>query len=129
MGLPRARRRAWLSLAVLGAATAPAGAQTSHAAGKVAITTTSEAARADFVKGRHLAENLRLEDSRQFFRSAIAKDPGFAMAHLSLANSSPTGTEFFEHLAGLSATGAGRFRQPGMVTKRAVHRIPRHKQG
>ncbi|HEX7337658.1 MAG TPA: tetratricopeptide repeat protein [Gemmatimonadales bacterium] len=91
-------RRAWLALAVLGAATAPAAAQTSHAAGKVAITTTSETARADFVKGRHLAENLRLEDSRQFFRSAIAKDPGFAMAHLSLANSSPTGTEFFEHL-------------------------------
>ena len=94
----RARRRAWLSLAVLGAATAPAAAQTSHAAGKVAITTTSEAARADFVKGRHLAENLRLEDSRQYFRSAIAKDSGFATAHLSLANSSPTGTEFFEHL-------------------------------
>jgi tetratricopeptide (TPR) repeat protein len=91
-------RRAWLALAVLGAAAAPAVAQTSHAAGKIAITTTSEAARADFVKGRQLAENLRLEDSRQYFRSAIGKDPGFAMAHLSLANSSPTGTEFFEHL-------------------------------
>ena len=94
----RVRRRAWLAFAVLGAAAAPAAAQTSHAAGKVAITTTSEAARADFVKGRHLAENLRLEDSRQYFRNAIAKDPDFAMAHLSLANSSPTGTEFFEHL-------------------------------
>jgi tetratricopeptide (TPR) repeat protein len=94
----RARRRAWLALVVLGAATAPAAAQTSHAAGKIAITTTSEAARADFVKGRTLAENLRLEDSRQHFRSAIGKDPDFAMAHLSLANSSPTGTEFFEHL-------------------------------
>jgi tetratricopeptide (TPR) repeat protein len=94
----RARRRAWLSLAVLGAVTVPAAAQTSHAAGKIAITTTSEAARADFIKGRTLAENLRLEDSRQYFRSAIAKDPTFAMAHLSLANSSPTGTEFFEHL-------------------------------
>jgi tetratricopeptide (TPR) repeat protein len=94
----RARRQAWLALAVLGAAAAPAAAQTSHAAGKIAITTTSEAARADFVKGRTLAENLRLEDSRQYFRSAIGKDPNFAMAHLSLANSSPTGTEFFEHL-------------------------------
>jgi tetratricopeptide (TPR) repeat protein len=91
-------RRAWLALAVLGASAAPAAAQTSHAAGKIDITTTSEAARADFLKGRHLAENLRLEDSRQYFRSAIAKDPGFAMAHLSLANSAPTGTEFFEHL-------------------------------
>ena len=94
----RARRRAWLALAVLGSATAPAAAQTSHAAGEIAITTTSEAARADFIKGRNLAENLRLEDSRQYFRSAIAKDPGFALAHLSLANSAPTGTEFFEHL-------------------------------
>ena len=88
----RARRRAWLALAVLVAATAPASAQTSHAAGKIAITTTSEAARADFVKGRNLAENLRLEDSRQYFRSAIAKDPDFALAHLNLATSSPTVT-------------------------------------
>jgi tetratricopeptide (TPR) repeat protein len=92
------RARAWLALAVLGMATGPAAAQTSHAAGKVAITTTSEAARTDFLKGRTLAENLRLEDSRQHFRSAIAKDPNFAIAHLNLANSSPTGTEFFEHL-------------------------------
>jgi tetratricopeptide (TPR) repeat protein len=94
----RARQRAWLALAVLGAAAAPAAAQTSHAAGKIAITTTSEAARADFIKGRTLAENLRLEDSRQYFRSAIGQDPNFAMAHLSLATSAPTGTEFFEHL-------------------------------
>ncbi|HEU4523381.1 MAG TPA: tetratricopeptide repeat protein [Gemmatimonadales bacterium] len=94
----RARRRVWLALALLGAAPSPAVAQTSHPSGKIAITTSSEAARADFVKGRHLAENLRLEDSRQHFRSAITKDPGFALAHLSLANSSPTGTEFFEHL-------------------------------
>jgi tetratricopeptide (TPR) repeat protein len=94
----RARRRPWLTLAVLGAAASSAAAQTSHAAGSIAITTTSEAARADFVKGRSLAENLRLEDSRQFFRSAIAKDPGFALAHLNLATSAPTGTEFFEHL-------------------------------
>jgi tetratricopeptide (TPR) repeat protein len=93
----RARRPVRLALAVLAAA-APAAAQTSHAAGKIAISTSSEAARADFVKGRHLAENLRLEDSRAFFRQAIAKDPNFALAHLNLATSSPTGTEFFEHL-------------------------------
>jgi tetratricopeptide (TPR) repeat protein len=95
----RARRPVRLALAVLAAAAAaPAAAQTSHAAGKIAISTSSEAARADFVKGRHLAENLRLEDSRAFFRQAIAKDPNFALAHLNLATSSPTGTEFFEHL-------------------------------
>jgi tetratricopeptide (TPR) repeat protein len=39
-----------------------------------------------------------LEDSREYFRRAIAKDPGFALAHLNLATSSPTGTEFQEHL-------------------------------
>jgi tetratricopeptide (TPR) repeat protein len=100
----RARRPAWLALALLAAGTVPAPAQTSHSpetsqsAGKIAISTTSEEARADFVKGRALAENLRLEDSRTFFRRAIEKDPDFALAHLSLANSAPTGTEFFDHL-------------------------------
>ena len=94
----RTRRPVGLALAVFAAATAPAAAQTSHAAGKIAISTTSEEARAEFLKGRQLAENLRLEDSRAHFRQAIAKDPDFAIAHLNLANSSPTGTEFFEHL-------------------------------
>ena len=94
----RARRRAWLALAVLAAASGHAAAQTALPSGKIAISTASEAARADFVRGRTLAENLRLEDSREHFRAALAKDPGFALAHLSLANSSPTGTEFFEHL-------------------------------
>jgi tetratricopeptide (TPR) repeat protein len=94
----RRGRSAWLALAALAAAAPPAASQTAHAAGKIAITTTSEEARADFVKGRTLAENLRLEDSREYFRRAIAKDPGFALAHLNLATSAPTGTEFFEHL-------------------------------
>ena len=99
----RARRPASLALAVLAAASGPAAAQTAHTAGKIAISTTSAEARADFLKGRRLAENLRLEDSREHFRRAIAKDPGFALAHLSLANSSPTGTEFFEHLGHATA--------------------------
>jgi tetratricopeptide (TPR) repeat protein len=94
----RPRRPVRLALAALAVAAAPAAAQTSHAAGKIAISTASTEARADFVKGRTLAENLRLEDSREYFRSAIAKDPDFAIAHLNLATSAPTGTEFFEHL-------------------------------
>ena len=94
----RAWRPATLALAVLAAAALPAAAQTSHAAGKIDISTSSAEARADFLKGRTLAENLRLEDSREYFRRAITKDPGFALAHLNLATSSPTGTEFFEHL-------------------------------
>lgn len=101
--LVRARRPASLALAVLAAAFGPAAAQTAHSAGKITISTSSEQARAEFVKGRSLAENLRLEDSREHFRRAIAADPGFALAHLSLANSSPTGTEFFEHLGHATA--------------------------
>ena len=94
----RARRPLWLTLAVLAAGAEVLAAQTAQPAGKIPISTASEAARADFVKGRMFAENLRLEDSRAFFRRAVRKDPGFALAHLSLANSAPTGKEFFEHL-------------------------------
>ena len=56
----RARRRVWLALALLGAAPSPAVAQTSHPTGKIAITTSSEAARADFVRNRGKPEPLAL---------------------------------------------------------------------
>ncbi len=108
----RVRRSAWVALAALVAAVSSAAGQSaqpagnaSHpednraqAAGKIPITTTSAEAKADYLKGRTLAENLRAHESREFMFRAIAKDPNFAMAHLNLANSAPTGTEFFEHL-------------------------------
>jgi tetratricopeptide (TPR) repeat protein len=94
----RARRLASLALAMLIASVPSAAAQTAHSAGKVPISTASAEARADFVKGRTLAENLRAHESREFLRSAVAKDPDFALAHLNLANSAPTPKEFFEHL-------------------------------
>jgi tetratricopeptide (TPR) repeat protein len=94
----RARRLSSLALAALIASAPSAAAQTAHSAGKVPISTASAEAKADFVKGRTLAENLRAHESREFLRSAIAKDPDFALAHLNLANSAPTPKEFFEHL-------------------------------
>jgi tetratricopeptide (TPR) repeat protein len=103
----RPRRLCSISLAALITSAVPAAAQSANpdaaptslaAAGKVPISTTSAEARADYIKGRTLAENLRVHDSREFMFRAISKDPNFAMAHLNLANSSPTGTEFFEHL-------------------------------
>jgi tetratricopeptide (TPR) repeat protein len=94
----RARRVSSLALAALIASAPSAAAQTAHSAGKVPISTASAEAKADFVKGRTLAENLRAHESREFMRGAIAKDPGFALAHLNLANSAPTPKEFFEHL-------------------------------
>jgi tetratricopeptide (TPR) repeat protein len=94
----RARRLSPLALAALIASAPSATAQTAHSAGKVPISTASAEAKADFVKGRTLAENLRIHDSREFMLRAIAKDPNFALAHLNLANSAPTAKEFFEHL-------------------------------
>lgn len=95
--IARARRLSSLALALIASAPSVA-AQTAHAAGKVAISTASAEAKADFVKGRTLAENLRIHDSREFMLRAVRNDPGFALAHLNLANSAPTAKEFFEHL-------------------------------
>jgi tetratricopeptide (TPR) repeat protein len=67
-------------------------------AGKVAITTKSTDARAEFLQGRDLSEKLLAQDSLQHFDKAIALDPDFATAELARANNSPTAKEFFEHL-------------------------------
>jgi tetratricopeptide (TPR) repeat protein len=66
--------------------------------GKIPITTSSAEARSEFLQGRDLFEKLRITDSADHFRKAIALDPNFAWAELALATSSPTGTEFFDHL-------------------------------
>jgi tetratricopeptide (TPR) repeat protein len=66
--------------------------------GKIAITTTSEEARKEFLAGRDLSEKLRITDSIQHYDKAIALDPNFALAHLNRANASPTAKEFFDHL-------------------------------
>jgi len=52
---------------------------------KIPITTTSEVARAAFLKGRDLSERLKAEEAIKHFEKAIALDPDFAMAHLNLA--------------------------------------------
>src|SRR5215470_17257515 len=57
--------------------------------GKIAITTSSEDARKEYLAGRDLQEKLRITDSIQHFDKAISMDPGFAMAELNRANTSP----------------------------------------
>ena len=74
------------------AAAAPADA------GKIPITTSSEAARQEYLQGRSLAERLLVTDSIAHFDKALALDPEFGLAQLARANSSPTGPEFFDHL-------------------------------
>ncbi|HZE26345.1 MAG TPA: tetratricopeptide repeat protein [Terriglobales bacterium] len=66
--------------------------------GKIPITTKSEEARKEFLRGRDLSERLLAQDSLQHFDKAITLDPDFASAELARANSSPTAKEFFEHL-------------------------------
>ena len=79
-------------------ATTPTTAETASNKGKIAVTTSSEEARKEFLAGRELAEKLRITDSIQHFDKAIALDPSFALAELNRANVSPIATEFFDHL-------------------------------
>src|SRR6185295_14073432 len=66
--------------------------------GKIAITTSSEEARKEYLAGRDLQEKLRITDSIQHFDKAISLDSNFALAELNRAAVSPTAKEFFEHL-------------------------------
>jgi tetratricopeptide (TPR) repeat protein len=66
--------------------------------GKIPITTSSADARAEFVRGREMVDNLSLTDSVEHFRKAVSLDPNFALAELQLSAAVPTGKEFFEHL-------------------------------
>lgn len=63
----------------------------------IPITTASEKARELYIKGRDLAENVRNQESIEYFEQALELDPNFAMAHLQLAFTSPSTRSFFEH--------------------------------
>ncbi len=79
------------------AATALVGA--ASAGDKIPITTSSEEARQLYLKGRDLTEKLRATDGRKLFEQAMAKDPGFALAQVGLANTAGTAKEFFDGVA------------------------------
>jgi tetratricopeptide (TPR) repeat protein len=66
--------------------------------GKVPITTTSQEARALFVRGRALSEMLKAHDGRALFEQAIAKDSTFAMGEYYLATTAPTAKELVVHM-------------------------------
>jgi tetratricopeptide (TPR) repeat protein len=73
---------------------------------KIPITTTSDEARDAFLKGRWLLDNLRITDAHQYFLKAVEADPGFAIAHLRVANTAPTNQEFFDALRRADETSA-----------------------
>jgi tetratricopeptide (TPR) repeat protein len=72
-------------------------------ADQVPLTTPSQEARRLYLEGRDLAEKLRATDARALFQQAAAKDPGFAMAQVGLANSAGTAKEFFDAVAKATA--------------------------
>ena len=74
------------------AAPTPAGG------GKIPITTSSADARAAYLQGRDQFEKLLVTNSVAQFQKAISLDENFALAELAMANASPNGKEFFEHL-------------------------------
>ena len=73
-----------------------AAASAARAVDKIPITTSSEDARQLYLKGRDLVEKLRATDARPLFEQAAAKDPGFALAQVGLANSAGTAKQFFD---------------------------------
>ena len=71
---------------------------TALAGDKIPVTTSSKEALAEFTEGRTLVDNLRLTDAIPHFQKAVAQDPGFALAHLYLAQTAPTAKVFFSEL-------------------------------
>jgi tetratricopeptide (TPR) repeat protein len=89
------------SAAILAACNSAGGGASSTASaneGKLPITTRSDEARQEFLKGRDLAERLLAQESLPHFDKALSLDPEFALAELARANNSPTAKDFLEHL-------------------------------
>ena len=74
---------------------------------KMPITTSSDEALAEFQAGRALLDNLHFTEARPYFERAVELDPGFAMGHLFMANTSPTTALFFASLEQAEANAAG----------------------
>jgi tetratricopeptide (TPR) repeat protein len=102
-----------LTLSGLGlvAAAASEPQTTKPASDTIPITTSSEEARQLYLKGRDLSEKLRLTDSRRLFEEAVAKDKGFALAQVGLANTAGTAKEFFDAM-GRAVVLAGKVSEP-----------------
>jgi tetratricopeptide (TPR) repeat protein len=91
---------AMIAIASAAAGVAPyAAAQQIDSAGKIPITTTSDQARALFLRARTLNETLKAHEAHSVFAQAVAIDPTFAMGEYYLASTSPTATELNAHLA------------------------------
>jgi tetratricopeptide (TPR) repeat protein len=67
-------------------------------AGKIPITTSSDEAKQNFIKGRDLTESLQGQESLQYLTNAIEADTTFALAYLTRSSFQPTAKDFFDDL-------------------------------
>jgi tetratricopeptide (TPR) repeat protein len=75
-------------------------------AGKIPITTASDDAKQNLIKGRDLSESMQGQESLQYLTKAIEADPNFALAYLTRASFQPTAKDFFDDLnKAVSLTG------------------------
>ena len=78
-----------------------------EAATEVPITTESDEARALFLEGRALLDDLHFTDAHAKFVAAAEADPDFTMAHLLVANTALSVDERFDSIGKASAAAAG----------------------
>ncbi|GMG88008.1 tetratricopeptide repeat protein [Biformimicrobium ophioploci] len=88
----------WLLLAQVFLASNISAGESSPSA-KMPITTASKEARALYLEGRQLQENLNEEKAAEKFQQAIAKDKNFALAHAALASRITGANEALGHIA------------------------------
>ena len=67
-------------------------------AGKIPITTASDDAKQNFIKGRDLTEQLQGHESLQYLTKAIEADTTFALAYLTRGAFQNTAKDFFDDL-------------------------------
>ena len=91
-------RMAGVVLCALTIGVGPAHGQGAPAPKKVPVTTSSEEARKLYLQARDLAEKLRAVDANRLYAGG-GNDPGLALAHVGVANTSRPTKEFLEATA------------------------------
>ncbi len=74
---------------------------------EIPITTSSEEARALFMEGRALLDNLHRTEAHEKFVAAAAADPDFARGHALVANTALSTGEFFDAVSKAKAAAGG----------------------
>ena len=67
-------------------------------AGKIPITTASDDAKQNLIKGRDLSESMQGQESLQYLNKAIEADTTFALAYLTRSAFQSTAKDFFDDL-------------------------------